>query len=285
MSSATVFMERSTGVMPAPRADLTGPAGARDAADERRVLVFGLEVTDTTLADAAAWIVNRAMMGERAEVSFLNAHCVNVMYRNRAYREALRQSHRVFADGAGIRIAARAAGVTLKENVNGTDLLPVLCREAAAKRAPIYFLGSRDGIAATAARRMQLETPDLDIAGHHHGYLSTTAVETAAIEAINRSGAEILLVGFGVPAQELWIARNRHRLAPTVIVGVGGLFDYYSGRIPRAPAVLRRLGFEWAWRLAMEPRRLANRYIVGNAEFLLRLAVMRALAPAEFQQT
>lgn len=91
-------------------------------------------------------------------------------------------------------------------------------------------------------------------------------------------------MGFGLPLQELWIARNRHRLQPPVIIGVGGLFDYYSGRIPRAPQHLRRLGLEWAWRLAMEPRRLAGRYLLGNLEFLVRLAIRRLLEPAAFRQ-
>ncbi|HEX4891868.1 MAG TPA: WecB/TagA/CpsF family glycosyltransferase [Hyphomicrobiaceae bacterium] len=283
MSLAAVYLDRSSGTK-APVQQLP-TSGRQDGPADRRVRVFGLEVTDTTLAGAAHWIIDRAMKGERAEVAFLNAHCVNVMYRNRAYRTALERSHQIFADGSGVRIAARAAGVHLRENVNGTDLLPVLCREAADAGAPIYFLGAREGIAAAAARRMQRETPGLIIAGHHHGYLSDPVDEAAAIDAINRSGAKILLVGLGVPSQELWIARNRHRLAAAVVVGVGGLFDYYSGRIPRAPLALRRFGFEWVWRLAMEPRRLANRYLVGNAEFLLRLAVMRALAPAEFQQS
>jgi exopolysaccharide biosynthesis WecB/TagA/CpsF family protein len=85
----------------------------------------------------------------------------------------------------------------------------------------------------------------------------------------------------GVPLQELWIARNRHRLSAAVVIGVGGLFDYYSGRIPRAPLAVRKVGMEWAWRLAMEPRRLARRYLVGNLEFVARLAMLRALAPVE----
>ena len=100
------------------------------------------------------------------------------------------------------------------------------------------------------------------------------------IEAINRSGAGILLVGMGVPRQELWLERIAPHLHVPVVLGVGGLFDYYSGEIPRAPVILRAVGCEWAWRLAQEPRRLAHRYLVGNGEFLLRAAV-QAVARSE----
>ena len=266
-----------------PSADLApAPQASTRQAFPRTVRLFGLGITDTTRAEAATWMVDRAVRGERGEVAFLNAHCVNVMSRDAGYRAALAGATRVLADGAGVGIAARAAGVRLRENVNGTDLLPHLCREAALRGTPLFLLGGRNGVAAEAARRLSLAHPGLVVAGTHHGYLADPAEEAAAIAAIEGSGAAILLVGLGVPMQELWIARNRHRLAPAVVAGVGGLFDYYSGRIPRAPAGLRRHGLEWAWRLAMEPRRLARRYLAGNAAFLVRLAALRLLTPEAF---
>jgi len=87
---------------------------------------------------------------------------------------------------------------------------------------------------------------------------------------INQSGADILLVAMGAPRQELWIAANRERLAPKVAVGVGGLFDFFSGRVWRAPAAMRQTGMEWVWRLMQEPNRLWRRYILGNPLFLAR---------------
>lgn len=269
----------------APRSGATRAAAAEASvrqAAPATVRLFGLAVTDTTRAEAAAWMVDRAVRSVRTEVAFLNAHCVNVMSRDAAYRAALGRATRVLADGAGVRLAARAAGVRLADNVNGTDLLPLLCREAARCGTPVFLLGGREGVAAEAGRRLTLAHPGLVVAGTHHGYLADGAAEDAAIAAIEASGAAILLVGLGVPMQELWIARNRHRLAPAVVAGVGGLLDYYSGRIPRAPAALRRLGMEWAWRLALEPRRLAGRYLAGNAAFLVRLGALKLLTPEAF---
>jgi N-acetylglucosaminyldiphosphoundecaprenol N-acetyl-beta-D-mannosaminyltransferase len=129
---------------------------------------------------------------------------------------------------------------------------------------------------------MSARYPGLEIAGTHHGYFKPGREERDVIDAINRSGAEILFVAFGVPLQEIWIERNRHRLKPSVVIGVGGLFDYYSGRIPRAPLALRRTGLEWLWRLAMEPGRLWRRYLLGNAEFLGRVAMLKLFGGVAF---
>lgn len=252
-------------------------AVAEPDAGDRIVSLFGLDIMDTTLERAADWIVERARLAAPAQVSFLNADCVNILHRSPRYRQALQSSGRIYADGIGIRLAARLAGHTLQDNVNGTDLFPVLCGKAAGAGVGIYLFGSRDGRARLAGENMQQANPGLVISGSHHGYVDGAEDEARLIEAINASGAGILLVALGAPAQELWIARNRQRLRPAVILGVGGLFDYYSGGVARAPLAIRRIGMEWVWRLAMEPKRLARRYLVGNAEFLLRIALTSPL--------
>ncbi len=237
----------------------------------RAIDLFGLELTDTTIDQAATWIIARAQQAISTQISFLNADCVNIMHRDPAYREALECSDRIFADGIGVRLAARLAGHRLRDNVNGTDLFPVLCQHAAGAGVSIYLFGARPGRAKAAGENMRRANSHLSIAGSHHGYINSPEDETRLIEDINASGASILLVALGAPNQERWIARNRHKLRPAVVLGVGGLFDYYSGSVPRAPKAIRRIGMEWAWRLAMEPRRLARRYILGNVEFLARV--------------
>ena len=250
----------------------------------RMVRLFDLPVFDTSVAQAADWIVNQASRRVATQVAFINAHCVNVMYRDANYRDALASADRIFADGSGLSIAAKVGGFNLADNVNGTDLFPVLCKAAAKSGISIFLFGGQPSIADGAAERMCRETPGLSIAGTHDGFIEDRAQEERLISWINASGAQILLVGMGVPKQELWIQRNRHRLEPAVIIGVGGLFDYFSGRIARAPAVIRAVGFEWAWRLALEPRRLARRYLFGNIEFLVRVALLRATRISAFKE-
>ena len=109
--------------------------------------------------------------------------------------------------------------------------------------------------------------PGWEQAGHHHGYLTTPELNEAAIAQINASRSDLLLVGMGNPLQENWIHRHRDRLQVRLAMGTGGLFTYWSGDLTRAPAWVRRLGYEWAHILVSQPHK-ARRYILGNPLFL-----------------
>ena len=243
--------------------------------------LFGFELMRATRDDMAENLVANARYGLRRVVAFLNAHCVNVARSDPAYRDALLCADLLLPDGAGMRIAAKLAGQPMGENLNGTDLFPALCERAAVHGVSIYLLGGQPGVAAAAAEAMQRRFPALRIAGTRDGFF--TAAETdRAIADINVSKPGMLFVGMGIPQQDRWIADHADQLSAPVLLGVGGLFDYYSGRIPRAPSIVRQIGCEWMWRLAQEPRRLANRYLVGNAAFvataLAHALVARGLA-------
>jgi len=246
--------------------DTTAFAGLMRTAPRARL--FGFNLIRAARRDVARDIVASARIGKRSTIQFLNAHCINLARQDPAYREALAKADYLLPDGSGLAIAARMAGVELGENLNGTDLFPEICREAAAAGQSIFLLGARPGVAARAGHLMCASLPGLKLAGTQHGYWDR-AEEDRIVDLINRSGADILFVGMGVPIQEKWIARLRQRLAAKVVLGVGGLFDYYSGAIPRAPAVMRAAGCEWVWRLMQEPRRLTGRYVLGNAQFLI----------------
>ncbi|WP_379922456.1 WecB/TagA/CpsF family glycosyltransferase [Erythrobacter sp. R86502] len=229
--------------------------------------LFSLPLVCAGRTEIARHIVAQVGAHKRSTINFVNAHCVNQQREDVAYREALRSSDMLLPDGVGMEIAAKLAAARLGENLNGTDLFPEICREAEEEGTGIFLLGGLPGVADGAADWATANFPALRIAGTHSGYFDTEE-EDALIERINRSHAGIVMVGFGVPLQEKWIARNRHKLRASVIMGVGGLFDYYSGRIPRAPKLVRACKGEWVWRLAMEPRRMARRYVWGNAMFL-----------------
>ncbi|MCK5215260.1 MAG: WecB/TagA/CpsF family glycosyltransferase, partial [Candidatus Omnitrophica bacterium] len=112
----------------------------------------------------------------------------------------------------------------------------------------------------------------IQIVGTHHGYVEE---DEAVIDQINESGAEVLFVAMGVPIQEKWIHRNRDRLNPRLCLGVGALFDYLSGTIPRAPGIVRCLRLEWLWRCFVDPRRMIKRYFIDDTGFLIRLVFHR----------
>jgi exopolysaccharide biosynthesis WecB/TagA/CpsF family protein len=243
-----------------------------------RVQLLGVDIDNVTMAEAIRLIFRHTSPGTRARFAFVNADCLNIAHRDLRYEHALLRQDAVFGDGSGIAIAARLRNRRMAENVNGTDMFPLLCEEAARRGVPLFLLGGREGVPEETAQRMQARYPGLRIAGAQNGYFERSH-EDAVIERINGSGAGILLVALGVPQQELWIEANRNRLNVPVCIGVGGLFDFYSGRIPRAPLWLRQAGLEWTWRLWQEPLRLWRRYLVGNPLFLARCAEEAVLGP------
>lgn len=238
---------------------------ARRVARDR---LFGLDLVHATMDEASRELVAAAQNGERLTLQFVNAHCVNMLHASPAYRRAMAKADLLFPDGSGMRLAGRLAGTELGDNLNGTDLFPALCEKAAAAGEAIYLLGGRPDVAKLAGAAMAARFPGLRIAGTHDGYWAAHE-EDALIEQINASGASIVLVGLGVPLQETWIDKVRDRLDAAVVAGVGGLFDYYSGMVQRAPLAFRKAGCEWVWRLMLEPRRLFARYVLGNPLFVL----------------
>ena len=205
------------------------------------------------------------------QVSFLNAHCVNVAQHDPDYRSSLRKSDLVLADGVGVKLAFQHQGGELKDNVNGTDLFPLLCRHLEqAGGARIYLLGGRPGIAEGVRQWINGRFKNLEVVGQSHGYFRD---ERALLNEIRESDAQLVLVAMGVPLQETWISRNLAELN-AVTLGVGGLFDFFSGAQKRAPLWVRKLQMEWAYRLWREPGRMWRRYLIGNIVFLGRLALI-----------
>lgn len=231
---------------------------------------FGVPVANTTMDETLDWLTRQAAQPARTLAVFVNPDCLNIAYHNAAYRMVLQHAARVLPDGIGLRIGCNLLGIAMRANVNGTDLFPRICARAADAGLPVFFLGARPGVAALAAANMQQQFPTLNVAGTHHGYYSDDE-EPDVIRKINASGARILFVAFGAPRQELWLARHHDTLEPSLRLGVGAALDFYSGRTPRAPQWMREVGFEWAYRLYLEPGRMWRRYVIGNPLFLYRV--------------
>lgn len=242
----------------------------------RQLPVFGVPITDATLEEALALL--EGMIDARPArthcVYFANAHTLNLACDNPGYREVLGSADHVFGDGTGVRWAMRALHrQRLRDNVNGTDLIPRLLRSRPGAGRRVYLLGNRPDRIERAAAYVRRHFPAWTLAGYHHGFID--AVESArVVEAINAAAPHVLLVGMGNPVQERWLHQHRHQLRVPVCLGVGGLFDYWSGDLVRAPAWMRALGHEWVNILIRQPHK-ARRYLLGNPRFLLRLARAR----------
>lgn len=210
------------------------------------------------------------------QICFVNPDCVNIARRNPAYRRVLNQADLVVPDGIGMRIAGKILGKAFRQNVNGTDLFPRLCERLATDGGRLFLLGGQPGVAAQVADWIGHHYPGVAIAGTHHGYFNQDD-QAALIENIRASRADVLLVAMGAPQQDLWIQTHAQQTGVKVAMGVGGLFDFYANRIPRAPQWLREIGLEWTFRLYQEPRRMWRRYLIGNFRFLIAVFLQRWL--------
>jgi len=244
--------------------------GVADWPTPARLSFFGIPICNTCLQEAMDWIVERARAPQKSLLAFANPHCLNIAHDDADYRRILAGAARVLADGIGIALACRLQRVQLVANLNGTDLFPHLCDRAAKEGLGLFLLGGAPGVAELMAVNIKRYYPSLVITGTYHGHFSA-ADDSAVIRRVNESGADILLVAMGVPKQEKWLAKHHESLTPPLRLGVGGLFDFYSGLIPRAPLWLREIGLEWVWRLLQEPDRMWRRYLIGNPKFLFRI--------------
>lgn len=179
----------------------------------------------------------------------------------------IRECALVNADGMSIVWAARLLGLPVPERVTGIDLFDVLLDEAAKRGWPVYFLGAQREVVSRVAELQREARPSLVVAGWRDGFWAR-GEEAEVAQRVRQSGARLLFVALPSPAKERFLRRHLPRMGDVVGIGVGGSFDVVAGLTKRAPAPLRRVGLEWAYRLAQEPRRMARRYLVGNPRFV-----------------
>jgi N-acetylglucosaminyldiphosphoundecaprenol N-acetyl-beta-D-mannosaminyltransferase len=235
-----------------------------------KVKLFDIEFFNISMREAIEYINSAVSLKTQKVIFFMNPDCFNQTFKNPQYINDLKKADYIFPDGSGVNLACKILNQPLKENINGTDMFPFILEESLKKSYNIFFLGAKDEVVRELKEKMQKRYPALNIVGIHSGYFSKEQNESI-IEQINSSKANILFVAFGVPIQERWIIENRSKLNINVILGVGGLFDFYSDKTPRAPKYLREIGLEWTYRLKQEPKRMWKRYILGNPLFLYRV--------------
>lgn len=220
-----------------------------------RITILGVPIDPITftgmLDQIAAWIAAR----DRAhQICTASPEFVMIAQDNPAFLDVLRAADLCVADGVGLLFAARYLGYRLPERVTGSDGVPAIAERAARDGWRLFLLGAAPGVAERAATRLVEAYPGLHIAGTYAGSPALDE-ETAILEHIRVSHADILFVAYGAPQQDVWIARNRDRLPVRVAMGVGGSFDFLAGEVPRAPRWMREHALEWLYRLYRQPWR------------------------------
>lgn len=243
-----------------------------DLNGDRPSTIFGVGIETAPPADLLRRILAFAERGEHRRVSYVNAHVLNQTFSDETLRSALQRADMVYCDGYGVRLAAKAIGLPVPHRMTGADWIWGVAALCQASGRSIYLLGSDPGASQEAAAALKRWYPGLDVRGTHHGYFDIgTPHSERVIEHIAEHKPDVLLVGMGTPLQEHWVDHYFDRLDARVVWTVGALFDYVSGRVPRAPHWMADHGLEWIFRLAIEPRRMWRRYLLGNPAFLWRV--------------
>lgn len=203
------------------------------------------------------------------KLGWLNAHVANIAYTDHAFKTRL-ENFLILPDGIGVDIASKAAyGTKFPANLNGTDFIPGLLHHIK-RPLRIGLLGGKPGVADEALATFRTQSPQHDYHVISDGYFKPGDVE-ALLDRLAALRPDILLVAMGVPRQELFIDEHITAQHCTIASAVGALLDFQSGRVERAPQWVRMMRMEWAYRLWLEPARLAKRYLVGNPLFLWRV--------------
>jgi N-acetylglucosaminyldiphosphoundecaprenol N-acetyl-beta-D-mannosaminyltransferase len=262
-------MQRTKMILRAVIARMVAGSRTRAAVAE----IFGIRPAEWTVGEALEFIFHESAPDARL-VFFAHPHALNISLVDDELSELLREADAVLADGIGLQLATRMLKGRLPSNLNGTDLFPLICQRAAESGRPLVFVGAREEVVQECARRTRDQYPGLRIPLVRTGYLNE--IESRAVaDEIRNLERPIVLVGMGSPVQEKWAKKYLGDCNGATVITVGGLFDFFSGRIPRAPKAWRELGLEWLYRLLQEPRRMARRYLLGNPLFLLMVALQR----------
>jgi len=228
------------------------------------VRLLGVPIHAVTMAETLTWI--EAAVNARAprQICTANPEFLVTAQHDSEFHTVLNHADLVLPDGIGLLFAARWRGEHLPERVAGSDLIYRLAELAVRQHWRLYLLGAAEGVAERTAQVLQQRYPGLTIAGTYAGS-PRVADEEAIIARICASPPDVLLVAYGAPAQDKWIARNVERLNVPVSMGVGGSFDFVAGVVRRAPLWAQRLNLEWLYRLWQQPwrvRRIFNATVV-----------------------
>jgi N-acetylglucosaminyldiphosphoundecaprenol N-acetyl-beta-D-mannosaminyltransferase len=248
------------------------PLAAGSPRDGEVTPIFEIAVQTAPPAELLRRILAFTEDGTRRRVSYVNAHVLNQTFSNPQLRQALQSSDLVYCDGYGVRLAAKLIGLPVPHRMTGADWIWGMAALLQESGRSVYLLGSHPGSSAEASSALRRWYPQLSVEGSHHGYFDIAGPHSERVlEHIADHRPDLLLVGMGTPQQELWVDRHFDRIEAGVVWTVGALFDYLSGRTPRAPHWISDHGFEWIFRLVVEPRRMWRRYLLGNPVFLYRV--------------
>ena len=234
---------------------------------DKRYPILNTYVNAISMDETIAEVEKIIKAGKPTQHVVINALKGNLMNENAELQKIVNACPLINADGASIVWAAKKLGVPLTERVAGIDLFENLVKLAAEKGYKIYLFGAKEEVVQKVKRIFEEKYPTLQIVGVRNGYF-TEADEPEIVKNMAESGADMMFVAFSSPKKEFWVNKYLNDLNIPFVMGVGGSFDVVAGVTDRAPKWMQDHGLEWFYRFIQEPRRLWNRYVVGNWKFV-----------------
>lgn len=217
-------------------------------------IILGCRVDNVSWAEIEEFCADAMLQTAPKHIVTINGEQILQAQKNQSYREALNSADLIIPDSTNVTWVSALRGTPLKGVTPGSDLTVRLAKLASQTGASLFLLGSKEGIAQKASEVLSHMYPGLKIAGTS----SADPDNAAVIGEIAKSNAAIVLVAYGAPVHDLWIAKNKTATGAKILVGIGGTFDMLAGRLPRAPKILRSLHLEWLWRLILQPSRIGR---------------------------
>ena len=241
-----------------------------------KISILGVRV-DLIDIDELLQYLKEIIFGKRKAIfTNVNIHAVNIAYELGWFKDFINHSQVVFCDGHGVKWAVHILTGKILQRFTPPDWFDHLASKCADNGISMFFLGTRQELIEKFALILKEKYPRLIIVGVQNGFFNKKAMSSdnqQVLAKINDARPDILIVGFGMPAQEKWISENWDNLQAKVVIPVGAMFDYLAGEVKRAPRWMTDNGLEWFGRLLIEPWRLWKRYIIGIPLFLLRIII------------
>ena len=241
----------------------------------KQIEILGAFVDKVTLDEAVQRTHEFIESGISHQIVTVNVDFIRLAQENQEFMDIINRSDLAIADGMPLVWASGWAGDKLPERVTGVELVDRCCEMAASDGLKVFLLGGQDGVPEAAAEIYKGRYPGLQVVGAYSPPVGpfSDEEEHKMVQMIREARPHFLFVAFGAPKQDMWISRHREELGVPVAIGVGGVFNFVTGRIKRAPVWMQVHGLEWLYRVFREPRRLWRRYFVKDLPVIAQMAV------------
>ena len=246
----------------------------------KTISIFGVKIDKLTKREVLEKVEGYLNESATRTIYTPNTEIVMEAKKDEKLKQILNDGDIVIPDGIGLIYAAKIKKRSLPERVTGCDVSFEMLEIANKKGYSVFLLGGKEGIAKQAGDNLKKEYTNIKLAGTQNGYFKGAHIgcpghqeEKEIVENINASNADILFVGLGAPKQEIWIDENKKSLNCKVIIGNGGTVDILAGTVARAPEIYQKLGLEWLYRLAKDPKRIKRQMVIP--QFILTILFSR----------